>query len=302
MNLRNLNRKEKAAILKTLITIAGADNRLSYSENTFLSMFLMEINEDKSFFNYLDNISSSDTIEIIKNLGYNDKQDIVYLWLQMASKAIGNYEGSFCINDFPEVKNIIMSMANHCNIELDFNKRYTITDYICTGLQTYSEQKSNTKSSNDSKPKTTIHQSEQTPNRMNCSWEEYKKIKEAEERDKRIAEKQRELEEKRKAEEYKIAKERNEKIIQIQIEAGKIKEQIEKECSKTFLVSYLLPFMIIISILMFFVPSYPPMFIIVSILGIFGGIGLALKNYIDIDKKKQEWKDNHPDDPAGGYL
>lgn len=302
MNLRNLNRKEKAAILKTLITIAGADNRLSYSENTFLSMFLMEINEDKSFFNYLDNISSSDTIEIIKNLGYNDKQDIVYLWLQMASKAIGNYEGSFCINDFPEVKNIIMSMANHCNIELDFNKRYTITDYICTGLQTYSEQKSNTKSSNDSKPKTTIHQSEQTPNRMNCSWEEYKKIKEAEERDKRIAEKQRELEEKRKAEEYKIAKERNEKIIQIQIEAGKIKEQIEKECSKTFLVSYLLPFMIIISILMFFVPSYPPMFITVSILGIFGGIGLALKNYIDIDKKKQEWKDNHPDDPAGGYL
>ena len=302
MNLRNLNRKEKAAILKTLITIAGADNRLSYSENTFLSMFLMEINEDKSFFNYLDNISSSETIEIIKNLGYNDKQDIVYLWLQMASKAIGNYEGSFCINDFPEVKNIIMSMANHCNIELDFNKRYTITDYICTGLQTYSEQKSNTKSSNDSKPKTTIHQSEQTPNRMNCSWEEYKKIKKAEERDKRIAEKQRELEEKRKAEEYKIAKERNEKIIQIQIEAGKIKEQIEKECSKTFLVSYLLPFMIIISILMFFVPSYPPMFIIVSILGIFGGIGLALKNYIDIDKKKQEWKDNHPDDPAGGYL
>ena len=65
MNLRDLNRKEKAAILKTLITIAGADNRLSYSENTFLSMFLMEINEDKSFFNYLDNISSSETIEIV---------------------------------------------------------------------------------------------------------------------------------------------------------------------------------------------------------------------------------------------
>lgn len=298
MNLKKLNRKEKAAILKTLITIAGADNRLSYSENTFLSMFLMEINEDKSFFNYLDNISSSETIEIIKNLGYNDKQDIVYLWLQMASKAIGNYEGSFCINDFPEVKNIIMSMANHCNIELDFNKRYTITDYICTGLQTYSEQKSNTKSSNDSQPKTTIHQSKQTPNRMNCSWEEYKKIKEAEERDKRIAEKQKELEEKRKAEEYRIAKERNEKLIQIQIEAGKIKEQIEKECSKACLTPYLI-IMIILLLLSFAIPF---MLVPTLIWTLVGGIWMIFKCYNDIDKKKQEWRDNHPNDPIGSYL
>ena len=298
MNLRNLNRKEKAAILKTLITIAGADNRLSYSENTFLSMFLMEINEDKSFFNYLDNISSSETIEIIKNLGYNDKQDIVYLWLQMASKAIGNYEGSFCINDFPEVKGIITSMANQCNIELDFNKRYTITDYICTGLQTYSEQKSNTKSSNDSQPKTTIHQSKQTPNRMNCSWEEYKKIKEAEERDKRIAEKQKELEEKRKAEEYRIAKERNEKIIQAQIKAEKIKNKIDKECSKSSLFPYVI--ITVILILLGFIEFI--ILVFAFIWAILGGIGMLFKYYDDVDKKKKKWRESHPDDPAGGYL
>ena len=298
MNLRNLNRKEKAAILKTLITIAGADNRLSYSENTFLSMFLMEINEDKSFFNYLDNISSSETVEIIKNLGYNDKQDIVYLWLQMASKAIGNYEGSFCINDFPEVKNIITSMANHCNIELDFNKRYTITDYICTGLPTYSRQNSNTKSSNDSQPKTTIHQSEQTPSHKNYSWEEYKKIKEEEERDKRIAEKQRELEEKRKAEEFRIAKERNEKLIQAQIKAEKIKSKIDKDCSKTSLFPYLT--IVIILILLGFVEN--TILVFAFIWTLFGGIGMLIKYYDDVDKKKKKWRESHPDDPAGSYL
>ena len=297
MNLKNLNRKEKAAILKTLITIAGADNRLSYSENTFLSMFLMEINEDKSFYNYLDNMSSSETIEIIKNLGYNDKQDIVYLWLQMASKAIGNYEGSFCINDFPEVKNIITSMANHCNIELDFNKRYTITDYICTGLPTYSRQNSNTKSSNDSQPKTTIHQSEQTPSYKNYSWEEYKKIKE-EERDKRIAEKQRELEEKRKAEEFRIAKERNEKLIQAQIKAEKIKSKIDKDCSKTSLFPYLT--IVVILILLGFVEN--TILVFAFIWTLFGGIGMLIKYYDDVDKKKKKWRESHPDDPAGSYL
>lgn len=299
MNLRNLNRKEKAAILKTLITIAGADSRLSYSENTFLSMFLMEINEDKTFFNYLDNISSSETIEIIKNLGYNDKQDMVYLWLQMASKAIGNYEGSFCINDFPEVKNIITSLANHCNIELDLSKRYTITDYICTRLETYSEHKANNSSFNNSQiEKSTTHKSTQTPNNMNYSWEEYKKIKEAEERDKRIAEKQRELEEKRKAEEYRIAKERNEKIIQAQIEAGKIKEKIEKECSKACCTPYL-TIMIILLLLSFVAPV---ILIPALIWTLAGGIWMIIKCYNDIDKKKQEWRDNHPNNPIGSYL
>lgn len=148
-----------------------------------------------------------------------------------------------------------------------------------------------------------IEQHKDSSRHPNCSWEEFKRKKEEEAEEKRRRQLQREAEERRKAEERRIAKEREERILQLKIEAGKIKEKIEKECSKTFFVSYFLPFMIIISILMFtIVPSEPFMFIVISILAIIGGIGLVLKCYIDIDKKKQEWKDNHPDDPVGSWL
>lgn len=132
----------------------------------------------------------------------------------------------------------------------------------------------------------------------NCSWEEFKRKKEAEEEEKRRRQRQRELEEKRKAEEYRKAKERNEKIIQLQIEAGKIKEQIEKECSKACLTPYLI-IMIILLLLSFAIPF---MLVPALIWSLVGGIWMIFKCYNDIDKKKQEWRDNHPNDPIGSYL
>ena len=126
MDLQRLTRKEKGAILKTLITIAGADNHLSYSENIFLNMFLMKINEDNTFLDYLNYISPNETIQLIRNLNYSNKQDLVYLWIQMASKASGDYSGVFCVNDFPNEKNRILELARLCDINIDIYKKYTV--------------------------------------------------------------------------------------------------------------------------------------------------------------------------------
>lgn len=90
----------------------------------------------------------------------------------------------------------------------------------------------------------------------------------------------------------------NEKIIQLQIEAGKIKEQIEKECSKACLT----PCLIIMIILLLLSFAIPFMLVPALIWALVGGIWMIFKCYNDIDKKKQEWRDNHPNDPIGSYL
>lgn len=136
------------------------------------------------------------------------------------------------------------------------------------------------------------------PKEQPLSWEEFKRKKEAEEEEKRRRQRQRELEEKRKAEEDRIAKEREERILQLKIEAGKIKEQIEKECSKACLT----PWLIIMIILLLLSFANPFMLVPALIWTLVGGIWAVFKCYIDIDKKKQEWKDNHPDDPVGSWL
>lgn len=126
MNLGNLTRKEKAAILKSLISVAGADNHLSYSENTYLNMFLLRIHEDQSFLNYLDTMSNDEATRIIRNFSYGDKQDLVFLWVEMATKAHGNMTGVYCINDFSAEKNVILAMARAFNIDVDIYKNYNI--------------------------------------------------------------------------------------------------------------------------------------------------------------------------------
>ena len=86
--------------------------------------------------------------------------------------------------------------------------------------------------------------------------------------------------------------------MQLKIEAGKIKEQIEKECSKACLT----PWLIIMIILLLLSFANPFILVPALIWTLVGGIWAVLKYYIDIDKKKQEWKDNHPDDPVGSWL
>lgn len=143
-----------------------------------------------------------------------------------------------------------------------------------------------------------IEQHKDSSRHPNCSWEEFKRKKEEEEEEKRRRQQQRESEERRKAEERRIAKEREERILQLKIEAGKIKEQIEKECSKACLT----PWLIIMIILLLLSFANPFMLIPAFIGAVIGGIWAVFKYYIDIDKKKQEWKDNHPDDPVGSWL
>lgn len=143
-----------------------------------------------------------------------------------------------------------------------------------------------------------IEQHKDSYRHPNCSWEEFKRKKEEEAEEKRRRQLQREAEERRKAEERRIAKEREERILQLKIEAGKIKKKIEKECS----IACLTPCIIIMIILLLLSFAIPFMLIPAFIWAVIGGIWAVFKCYIDIDKKKQEWKDNHPNDPIGSYL
>lgn len=124
MVLRNLTRKEKMAVLKSLITIAGADGHISNSENSYLGIFLLKMGEDESIIGELRTISNDETIRLLRNLNYNDKQDLLYLWVEMAVKSDCNMIGAFRIKDLREAKDTIISLARLCNIDIDLNKEY----------------------------------------------------------------------------------------------------------------------------------------------------------------------------------
>ena len=78
MILRDLSRKEKIAVLKSMVTVAGADGHLSNSESSYLGVFLIRIGEDQSILNELNTVSNDEVIRILRNLNYSDKQDLLY--------------------------------------------------------------------------------------------------------------------------------------------------------------------------------------------------------------------------------
>ena len=129
MILRNLNLKEKIAIVKSLISIAGEDAHLSPSESRYLGMLLLKMGEDGSFWNHIDDVSNDEAIRILRNLSYDDKQDLVYLWVEMAIKSRGDMFGVFSINNLSDGKNTIISLARTCNIDIDIHKEYTYYNF-----------------------------------------------------------------------------------------------------------------------------------------------------------------------------
>lgn len=143
------------------------------------------------------------------------------------------------------------------------------------------------------------------PKEQPLSWEEFKRKKEAEEEEKRRRQRQRELEEKRKAEEYRIERERRERIEKMKREAAKVTEEIEKKCSIKFLLLLFLmiPLFTIASIeVLQRFDNGGMLFLLLLFLMVVIGLVLVIKCYIDIDNKKQEWRDKHPNDPIGSYL
>ncbi len=126
MDLLSLSRNEKIAIVKSLATIAGADGHLSNSESSYLGLFLIRIGETHSFLNAsnLNSLSNNEVIRILRNFSYSDKQDLLYLWVEMAIKSNGNMIGVFRIKDLADSKDTIMTLARMCNIEVDTNKEY----------------------------------------------------------------------------------------------------------------------------------------------------------------------------------
>ena len=125
MILRNLSRNEKIAVLKSLVTVAGADGHLSNSESNYLGMFLIKMGEDQSILNSLNTISNQEVIRILSNFNYNDKQDLLYLWVEIATKSNANMTGVFRINDLTDAKETIMTLAKLCHVEIDVYKEYT---------------------------------------------------------------------------------------------------------------------------------------------------------------------------------
>lgn len=129
MTWDELTEREKVAILKSLMFVSNANGRISYSSHQYIQAIAMKMDDTSSLDKYRLLINSaisipqSEMVTIIANMNDNAKDAIAYLWLEAAAKAVGLF-GMFCINDFEEEKEVIVAMAEMCNVNIN-NYLYT---------------------------------------------------------------------------------------------------------------------------------------------------------------------------------
>ncbi len=129
MTWDELTEREKVAILKSLMFVSNANGRISYSSHQYIQAIAMKMDDTSSLDKYRLLINSaisipqSEMVTIIANMNANAKDAIAYLWLEAAAKAVGLF-GMFCINDFEEEKEVIVAMAEMCNVNIN-NYLYT---------------------------------------------------------------------------------------------------------------------------------------------------------------------------------
>ena len=129
MTWDELTEREKVAILKSLMFVSNANGRISYSSHQYIQAIAMKMDDTSSLDKYRLLINSaisipqSEMVTIIANMNADAKDAIAYLWLEAAAKAVGLF-GMFCINDFEEEKEVIVAMAEMCNVNIN-NYLYT---------------------------------------------------------------------------------------------------------------------------------------------------------------------------------
>lgn len=129
MTRDELTEREKVAILKSLMFVSNANGRIRYSSHQYIQAIAMKMDDTSSLDKYRLLINSaisipqSEMVTIIANMDANAKDAIAYLWLEAAAKAVGLF-GMFCINDFEEEKEVIVAMAEMCNVNIN-NYLYT---------------------------------------------------------------------------------------------------------------------------------------------------------------------------------
>lgn len=271
---------ELAAIARMALYIAKADGQQHQKESDAIYSELRRFG-----------IASDDLPTILVhalNLPFDEASQIISSFSQEEKRYVTAYLGALiCVDDNISDSEMKLWQTISCRCNLPTMSLYD----ACRIMQSFSL----------SDPKT--QQLKNLPKEQPLSWEEFKRKKEAEEEEKRR--RQRELEEKRKAEEYRIERERRERIEKMEREAAKVTEEIEKKCSIKFLLQLFLmiPLFTIASIeVLQRFDNGGVLFLLLLFLMVVIGLVLVIRCYIDIDNKKQEWRDKHPDDSIGSYL
>jgi len=129
MTWDELTEREKVAILKSLMFVSNANGRIRYSSHQYIQNIAIKMDDSTSLTKYKLLINSAlsipqaEMVAIIANMNTDKKDTIAYLWLEAAAKAVGLF-GMFCINDFKEEKEVIVAMAEMCNVNIN-NYLYT---------------------------------------------------------------------------------------------------------------------------------------------------------------------------------
>lgn len=106
----SLYKRERMAIIKSLMFIIAADDKLDPNENLFMANLIQTWNENAEIIeDSTIQISEEDMINIISNLTDDEKIYVKVLWLQVA-----NCDGKFVT----EEQIMIRTLATECRIKM----------------------------------------------------------------------------------------------------------------------------------------------------------------------------------------
>lgn len=131
MTWNDFTEKEKTAMFKSLIYVTAANGKINYSAQQYLNMLAIRIDDNGLLINNATSMSQAEMATTIKGMNIEKKDTIAFLWLEAASKSNGDCFGMYCINDFPKEKEVIVTLAGICNVNLN---RYLYTKHEISSL------------------------------------------------------------------------------------------------------------------------------------------------------------------------
>ncbi|MCF2738837.1 hypothetical protein [Bacteroides caecigallinarum] len=118
MTWDDYSEKELVAILKSMIFVMATDNGLSDRAKNYLNRKAVLIDCTVPLLKKTTEISPLETVEIIRNMSFDKKDIIPYLWIESAAINHGRTYGEYCFDDFEYEKEAVLVLSERCNVDI----------------------------------------------------------------------------------------------------------------------------------------------------------------------------------------
>ena len=120
MTWNDFTHNERKAVLKSAMTIAQAKGRINYSQNIYLNMLLIRMDESQSIIEEANSMWKLTMRLCLKSMSSEKKEIVVSIWYDVASRSFGGetFSAVKSFRDYPEILPTVKELAKDCDIDI----------------------------------------------------------------------------------------------------------------------------------------------------------------------------------------